>query len=194
MLSTDSQNLLSLFSWSLVFLKLLHSVNNVGPDDDEFTVEVHHGGFFCGHGSNRSYVGGKRNWFDHCETDTWSPLWMDDFVQQLGYEESETLKLYWCLPGKHVGEGLRIIKKDADTNSMVAVTNRHKNLVMYVDHDNSIGSVNCDDIVAEPVAYLPKVMSPKKVAISERIVDEKLSSFYDDIITPCKNRKDKQGA
>lgn len=32
------------------------------------------------------------------------------------------------------------------------------------------------------------------MAITERIVDEKLSSFYDDIITKCKKSKDKEEA
>jgi hypothetical protein len=38
----------------------------LGPDnDDEFFMEVHHGGFFYGASRNRVYLDGKVNWFDH---------------------------------------------------------------------------------------------------------------------------------
>jgi hypothetical protein len=38
----------------------------LGPDDvDEFSVEVHHGGFFFGAGKNRVYLDGKVDWFDN---------------------------------------------------------------------------------------------------------------------------------
>jgi len=69
---------------------------------EEFSVEVHHGGFFVGHGYLRSYVSGKVSWFDHVETDTWSPLWLDQFVEDLGYLRTGNLKIYWLLPGKEI--------------------------------------------------------------------------------------------
>ena len=34
---------------------------------------------------SKSYVDGKDAVFDGCEVDTWSPLWLTDFMQQLGY-------------------------------------------------------------------------------------------------------------
>ena len=37
----------------------------LGPDDEEFSVEVHHGGFFCGSGADRVYLDGRVDWFDH---------------------------------------------------------------------------------------------------------------------------------
>ena len=51
----------------------------VGVDSDEFRVEVHHGEFFVRLGSNRAYVDERVNWFDHCDIDTWSALWFEDF-------------------------------------------------------------------------------------------------------------------
>jgi hypothetical protein len=58
---------------------------NVGDSGDQFTVEVHHGGFFVGEGNLRTYVNEKVDFFDYLEAETWSLLWFDDFVQQLGY-------------------------------------------------------------------------------------------------------------
>jgi len=37
---------------------------------DEFTVEIHHGGFFVGSGSLRSYVDESVSWFECIEADT----------------------------------------------------------------------------------------------------------------------------
>lgn len=65
----------------------------VGNDDEEFTIEMHHGGFFVGHGHLRAYVDGKVSFFYHVEVDTWSPLWMDDLVSQLDYPRSTSLKV-----------------------------------------------------------------------------------------------------
>jgi len=67
---------------------------------EEFSVEVHHGGFFVGHGHLRSYVNGKVAWFDHVEIDTWSPLWLDQFVVDLGYLRSYVNgKVAWKFEG-----------------------------------------------------------------------------------------------
>jgi hypothetical protein len=47
---------------------MCYYVLNIGDDDDEeFTVEVHHGGYFVGHDSYEAYVDKRVNWFDHCE-------------------------------------------------------------------------------------------------------------------------------
>lgn len=52
----------------------------VGDKHGEFIVELHHVGFFVGYDHLRSYVDGKISRFDNCEVDTWSTLWLDDFV------------------------------------------------------------------------------------------------------------------
>ena len=44
----------------------------LGPESTEFSVEVHHGGFFCGIGVNRTYMDGQIVWFDHCDGENWS--------------------------------------------------------------------------------------------------------------------------
>ena len=39
---------------------------------EEFSVEVHHGGFFVGFGNLKSYVDGKVDFSDDLEAETWS--------------------------------------------------------------------------------------------------------------------------
>jgi len=63
--------------------------SNVGAGTDEFTIEVHHGGFFVGHDHMRTYMDERVNWFDNVEAETWSPLWFEDFAEQLGYEKDQ---------------------------------------------------------------------------------------------------------
>ena len=89
----------------------------------------------------------KIDFFDDLEADTWSLLWFDDFVEQLGYQKNDRLKFYWLLTGKTLADGLRIIAQDKDTNIMTSIVTKVKNLVMYFDHDDIAGGINWDDIV-----------------------------------------------
>jgi hypothetical protein len=156
-------------------------VCNVGDSRDEFTIKLHHGGFFVGYGELRSYVDGKIDWFDHVETDTWSLLWFEDFQEQLGYKIDKMLKIYWLLPGKTLADGLRIISGDHDINVMSSVAEKHKTLVVYFDHDDNIGGHDWDDVVVNPMSPFPKVISPHKVEYVRSKPGEKLLVFYTDI-------------
>ncbi|OEL23360.1 hypothetical protein BAE44_0015621 [Dichanthelium oligosanthes] len=80
------------------------------------TVQLFHGGVFISSGTNRDYVDAKTVWYDFCEMDKWSPLVVEDIVEDLGNEMAERVKVYWLCPGKAMNEGLVLIKKDADTN------------------------------------------------------------------------------
>ncbi|CAN6342655.1 unnamed protein product [Urochloa humidicola] len=152
-----------------------------GDNSDEFTIELHHGGFFVGYGSNRAYVDEKVCCFDHCEADTWSTLWFNDFLEQLDYLKTTSMKIYWLLPGKDLSDGLRVVCSDDDTRVMMAVVKKVKKFVCYVDHDDSIAGMEWDDIVANPIVTLPKVLSPKKTEFCRNNPSEKLLEFYSNL-------------
>jgi hypothetical protein len=126
-------------------------------------VEINYGGFFHGFGSSKTYVDGKLARFDGCETDTWSLLWLNDFMQQLGFNEPEKYMLYWLLPGKNLDTGLRIVDCDTDTLSMIAVVPKFQYFQLYVNHnDMHVHNSNIiDDVIISSSHVLPPVLSPK---------------------------------
>lgn len=52
----------------------VNHVMYLGPKDGLFSLEIMHGGFFQGEGSDRGYISGNLDYFDGCEVDAWSML------------------------------------------------------------------------------------------------------------------------
>ncbi|EEC80683.1 hypothetical protein OsI_23107 [Oryza sativa Indica Group] len=143
------------------------------PDDGKFTAEVHHGGFFVGQGSNRAYVDQTINWIDHCEARTWDIVCLDELLAMLGYDMTPDFKAYWLLPGKTLEDGLRVISTRADFEVMKSVVHKVKNFIIYFDQGDTIAGVDWDDVVANPISELPRVLSPRKMPTADRKVPNK---------------------
>ena len=55
-------------------------------DPDKFTIHLEHNGFFCGRKENLCYVDGSVDFWDYCNTDSFSLLWIEEFIKQGGNE------------------------------------------------------------------------------------------------------------
>lgn len=132
-----------------------------------FTVEVIHGGFFFGSGNNRCYLDGQKVCYDYCHVERAYSRFFEELVEQLGYEKAGRIDMYWLPHGSQINEGAaRLLCNDADIDAMYLMINRgHHFQMIYLDHVDShiSGGAEWDDVVANPVAQIPVVFSPKKM-------------------------------
>lgn len=89
-----------------------------------------------------------------------------------GIKKTEKTKLYWLLPGKQINDGLRSLRCDADTNSMVALIPRFRNLVVYVDHQDIVDNINWDELAISSTVTLPVMTSQKTTLVVEKRADK----------------------
>ena len=134
------------------------------------SVQINHGGYFLGRGSNRSYVNAHVVWYDELHEVTWSPLVVENIVEEIGWEMAGILKVYYLIPILSITQnGLREIRGDADTDQMLTFLSLgHKSFSLYLDHDNSLDSNRYgDDVVNFPITHLPPVFSPRRACNNE---------------------------
>jgi hypothetical protein len=139
------------------FLRIL------GPLEELFSVEINHGGLFCGHGTNKTYLDCQTDYFDNCEVDTWSPLWIRDFLMELGID-ADRMQVAWKLPGKGFADGLRIIASDSDTIMRTAVVPKFQLFRLFVTEKDLFDGLCLDDICILGSPNLPPVISPKQMS------------------------------
>ena len=126
-----------------------------------------HGGFFFGSGQNRCYLDGHKVCFDYCHKDITYFSMFEEIVEELGYEMSGRIDIYWLPPGCQLNEGAaRLLANDTDVDCMYLKINLgHHFQMIYLDHlDSHIsgGGAEWDDVVANPAAQIPPVFSPRK--------------------------------
>jgi hypothetical protein len=100
----------------------------------KFSVEIHHGGIFCGRGENRSYIDGKMDFFDECDNEAWCQDSIDNILLQLGYPASWLEHVYWLEPGYGLADGLRSMNFERDAQKMADSSLFCKVQRLYVDH------------------------------------------------------------
>jgi hypothetical protein len=127
-----------------------------------FTIEINHGGFFVGNGCNRSYVDGHIIYYDQIDTLMWSPLLLENIVEEIGYELAGRMKVFCCIPMLTIEKNeLREIIDEVGTNFMNNLVDIGQHYFkIYLDHDQSMSLKNYDDVVHFPVVPLPPVISP----------------------------------
>jgi hypothetical protein len=134
----------------------------VGGADHFFSVKMEHSGIFCGIGEGLQYASPTVAHIDYCNKDSWSLLWIEDILKQLGYEIDEKLHIYWCLPGKAICEGLVLIKSDADILQMIRAADNHKTLFLMVDHSDFLRNLREDVTMNRRQQVAPPIYPKKK--------------------------------
>jgi hypothetical protein len=84
------------------------------------------------------------------------------------------------LARKDLSDGLRVIVGDQDTIVMSEISAKVKERVVYFDHEDQLGTINWDDVIAYPSQALPKVISPSKLEVLPKKIN-KLPMFYTDL-------------
>ncbi|KAM0866610.1 hypothetical protein ACQ4PT_042521 [Festuca glaucescens] len=157
----------------------------LGGADIFFSVEMEHNGIFCGNGEGLQYASPTVAYIDYCNKDTWSLLWIEDILKQLGHVIDEKLHVYWCLPGKAICEGLVLIKSDEDILEMIKAADTHKTLCLMVDHSDFLRNLRRDVIINRrqqvPPAVCPKKNITRDVVAAEgtsKSVEDDFDDFY----------------
>ena len=122
-------------------------------------MQINHGGFFVGQGSNRSYVDGRAIWYDHVERVTWSPIMIENLVEEIGYEMVGRVKVFYCVPILTLStNGLRAITHDEQAARMLMFLDIGHHLSnIYLDHDDSFcANLSEDDVLNHPRATTTK--------------------------------------
>ena len=76
----------------------------------------------------------KRLIFYHYSGDTWSLLWLQDHLENLGYTPGTNLASYWTISGKGLGDGLRSLTCDENSIALVIEDLKTKLVSLFVDH------------------------------------------------------------
>ena len=126
---------------------------NCADDPDKFTIHLDHNGFFCGLKDSLAYVSGSVDYWDNCNTDTFSLLWIEEFIKQGGNEMTARTSVYWLLPGKSMSDGLCLIENDSHILAMMAAVHEEKTLCLMVDHTNFLKDLREDVPVQIPSKY-----------------------------------------
>ena len=122
-----------------------------------------------GTGANRGYVDGRTICYDQVDSLTWSPLMVEKIVEEIGYEMTGRMKIWYCNPLLTLSTGLRETRDDHDTQMMISLVDIGKHFFsLYIDHDQAMSSNNLDDVVHHPIASLPTVISPSKPSSSKQ--------------------------
>jgi hypothetical protein len=78
---------------------------NAWNNPDLFTIEIDHNGFLYGLRDNLTYISGTIDYFENCHSETFSMLWVEEFMHVLDYQFDGRLHLYWLKPRKDMSNG-----------------------------------------------------------------------------------------
>ncbi|RYR40511.1 hypothetical protein Ahy_A09g046267 [Arachis hypogaea] len=82
------------------------------------------------------YYPDNRNCLGDVEVDRLDVFYLRNYYKELGYDRMK--EVWWLVPGKSIGEGLRKLKSDADLREMCEMGSQNAGLVdIYIEHEVS---------------------------------------------------------
>ncbi|RYR24939.1 hypothetical protein Ahy_B02g058540 [Arachis hypogaea] len=105
--------------------------------DEVLDIMFHHGGSFeKGVDGKIGYYPDNRNCLGDVEVDRLDVFYLRNYYKELGYDRMK--EVWWLVPGKSIGEGLRKLNNDADLREMCEMGSQNAGLVdIYIEHQVS---------------------------------------------------------
>jgi hypothetical protein len=109
-----------------------------------------HNGFFCGLRDNLEYADSSIDLWDYCNVDTFSLLWIEEFIKAGGNDMNERTIIYWSPPSMELTDSVCLIENDAHILAMMRALKEESKLYLLVDHTNFLKRIREDCII--PIA------------------------------------------
>ena len=134
------------------------AANGERVDSPFFTLELEHGGIFCGPITNLEYWNPSVEVLDFVDSGTFSYAFLEQHLVWLGYPVSEHI-IYFSKPNKPISDGLIRISSDEDVQHMIRASAEHKMLVVMVDHTDFISNFRSDLVCTLPLSFITSTTS-----------------------------------
>ncbi|GKD98038.1 hypothetical protein Tco_1381935 [Tanacetum coccineum] len=130
-----------------------------------FCLKINHGGTFTPPPMTR-YKGGKVNWVDDIDSDTFSIVEVSSMLQELGYE-NPCMAYYYKKPNSELENGLVELVADKDVYEMLMYVDKFMVIEVYTDHTVKKQHV----LTQEPLPTIINVTQPDSSSGNEAGVD-----------------------
>ncbi|GJZ26095.1 mutator type transposase [Tanacetum coccineum] len=155
-----------------------------------FCLKINHGGTFTPPPMTR-YKGGKVNWVDDIDSDTFSIVEVTSMLQELGYE-NPCMAYYYKKPNSELENGLVELVVDKDVYEMLMYVDKFKVIELYTDHTVKKQHV----LTQEPLATIIDVTQPYSSSGNEAEVDVSEDEWLRESLKklPIKSKKGQQSS
>ncbi|GJT34977.1 hypothetical protein Tco_0925396 [Tanacetum coccineum] len=155
-----------------------------------FCLKINHGGTFTPPPMTR-YKGGKVNWVDDIDSDTFSIVEVTSMLQELGYE-NPCMAYYYKKPNSELENGLVELVVDKDVYEMLMYVDKFKVIELYTDHTVKKQHV----LTQEPLATIIDVTQPGSSSGNEAEVDVSEDEWLRESLKklPIKSKKGQQSS
>nr|XP_051199293.1 uncharacterized protein LOC127312783 [Lolium perenne] len=114
---------------------------------------------FSGLVENLSYINGSCDFWDNCDIDTFSLIWIHDFIKFFRNEITERLHVYWCMPGKDFMDVLFYTVNDAHILAITTIAKKYTNLCIFIDHTKFLEGLRDDVVINGPIFWSVRYVS-----------------------------------